>query len=118
MLRQLAGLLERQSEEEPFLDARRQEDLDQLQLWFDAEFQDVIVRFARQKEFLEKTVLANRVKIKTRYEQKLAELEMNLVSGRVALKLAYSQEKEAGKAEYRESRWTPARLLRSPADSG
>ena len=50
LLRQLAGLLERQAEEEPFLDARRQEDLEQLQLWFDTEFQDVIVRFARQKE--------------------------------------------------------------------
>jgi hypothetical protein len=106
LLRQLDDLLERQAEEEPFLDARRQEDLDQLQVWFDTEFQDVIVRFARQKEYLEKTLLANRVKIKSRYEQKLAEIEANLVSGRQALKLAYAQEKTAGRAEYRESRWT------------
>ncbi|HEV8058269.1 MAG TPA: FtsK/SpoIIIE domain-containing protein [Gemmataceae bacterium] len=106
LLRQLAGLLERQAEEEPFLDARRQEDLDQLQLWFDTEFQEVIVSFARQKETLEKTVHANRVRVKARFEKRLVEIENNLVRGRKALKLAYSQEKEAGRAEYKESRWT------------
>ncbi len=105
-MRQLAGLLERQAEEEPFLDAQRQEDLEQLQLWFDTEFQEVIVSFARQKEILEKTVHTNRVQIKSRFEKRLTEIENNLVSGRKTLKLAYSQEKEAGKAEYKESRWT------------
>ncbi len=106
LLRQLEGLLERQSEEEPFLDARRQEDLEQLQLWFDTEYQEVIVQFARRKEELEKTLLANRKGIKARYEHKIAEVEANLVAGRKALKEGYAREKEAGKAEYKEARWT------------
>src|SRR5260370_16254575 len=100
LLRQLAGLLERQAEEEPFLDARRQEDLEQLQLWFDTEFQEIIVGFARQKEALDKTFHLNRMRIKARYERKLAEIEANAVTGREALKLAYSQEKKAGNSEY------------------
>ena len=106
LLQQLAGLLERQAEEEPFLDARRQEDLDHLQLWFDTEFQEVIVRFARQKEELEKTVVENRVRIKAQNEHKIAEIEAKVVAGRQALKDAYNREKEAGKAEYKEARWT------------
>jgi hypothetical protein len=106
LLRQLEGLLERQAEEEPFLDARRQEDLDQLQLWFDTEYQEIIVQFARRKEELEKNHLSNRERIKLRYENKIAEVEANLVAGRTSLKNRYAREREVGKAEYKEARWT------------
>jgi S-DNA-T family DNA segregation ATPase FtsK/SpoIIIE len=106
LLRQFEGLLERQSEEEPFLDARRHEDLEQLQVWFDTEYQEVIVQFARRKEELEKTLFTNRKRIKARYEHRLAEVEANLVAGRKALKDVYAREKETGKSEYKEARWT------------
>ena len=73
--------------------------------WFDTEYQEVIVQFARAGR-AGKTLLTNRIQIKARYEQKLAQVEANLVAGRRALKDAYSREKELGKGEYKEVRWT------------
>ena len=106
LLRQLRGLLERQTQDEPFLEARCKEDLEQLQLAFDTAYQEVIVSFVRRKEELERQVKQNRITIKTKFEGRLVRLETSFETGRGRIREAYRLEKEAAKAEYKETRWT------------
>jgi hypothetical protein len=75
---------------------------------YDATYQEVIVRFAAEKEALEREIAEAHQRIESTYEAERAALETEFTAKRKRFLLEYDDSKQSAKTEFQESRWAVA----------
>jgi hypothetical protein len=109
-VRELLDRIAERVEVEPAIDEDYGNRTRKAQRAYDAAFQEIIVRFAAEKEALDREVAESRTKTETAYKEDRAALETDLSSRRKRFLLEYADGKQAAKTEFQETRWSVTAL--------
>jgi len=106
LLADLSQLVADRAAVEPRIDVDYQKQARDEEETFEAEYQDIIVRFAAEKERLEREFQELRQNIVARYQADRASAVDEINTTRKRALGHFENEKLAARAEYQESRWT------------
>jgi DNA segregation ATPase FtsK/SpoIIIE, S-DNA-T family len=109
-LRQLLERIAERVEVEPSIDEDFESRNSKANRAFDATFQEIIVRFAAEKEAVQRDISESRNRIESTYKEERAALEAEFASRRKRFLLEYEDNKQAAKNEFQESRWAVSAL--------